>query len=953
MGSGRGGECGGGPRVWEMSGGGLAGGSKRKRNRCIEHPSFLEERPQQSRRTNVKTREAATSLSKAWLKCGEGFQDTSETLSLASEKTVTTEKPLELSSSPKKETAGDSPGELADITWSSSGSDFSDEDKALPQLQRDGGRGCRVGFCSSTVSCPEDGATEDELQVIDWEINSDMDDPSGPSECEDGEGAVEISDCASCTSGHSLTDDDRLCEPPKPISTEILEYSSDSDKEDDPENALFIDSESPHKYQVDFKSDARQSLSRQTDSLANSAPPLLSTPQKYMVKFPKTTENSATKKKFLRGGLAERLKELQNRERSAISLWRHRRVSYKMTPLGIKFGVLTVKILELHEECTMQVALCEQLAGPPTTSPPRETAPRLGTCLKVLFTRETADHLRGHPQDIIYIFPPWQKLLIPNGSCSIILNTYFCQKAVAKETVREVYCQDTPLPRRNISLAQMFRIEDTTSSSSRSQIACSDPATTGTAWTHGNDKADQHLAVGAPLRNSLLDIVESQRAGPWSGVGVQVVVQRVYSLPSRDGARSQQGHTVGHADSSGAWCCLLVQDACGMFGEVYLDGTLWKNIQLEGRSCSVAGMKVLQKATRGRTPGLFSLIDTMWPPVMPLAEPSCGHPSEEINTHLPPPTFCYIFSVTPSLGYVNTIEGDPISDLYQPPVVHCLREILQTDEQGARCSFYARVIYQRPQVKNLLARKEIWLLVTDITLQIQDERDHYLPKTLPIYVAPSCVLHPEVLEGLTMAVPQNILFRDALRDKGKIVCIERTVLLPQKSLFCVPSGAGSCDLPGPVTVDELNFLTPVNSICSVLGTVVDIDDSTAFSWPSCDQCGNGRLEQEPEDGRGPFSCGNCSQLVVSPLQKKQLHVFLDCPTRPRSTVKVKLLETSVSSLLMSAVSKDGRSPVKTVLGKEMGPLLCFVQSITPQQSSCVTLEEIEFLGAGGADQLAS
>lgn len=75
--------------------------------------------------------------------------------------------------------------------------------------------------------------------------------------------------------------------------------------------------------------------------------------------------------------------------------------------LGRKSGVLTVKILELHEECTMQVAMCEQLAGPPTTSPPREIAPGLGACLKVLFTRETADHLRGLPQDIIYIFPPW------------------------------------------------------------------------------------------------------------------------------------------------------------------------------------------------------------------------------------------------------------------------------------------------------------------------------------------------------------------------------------------------------------------------------------------------------------------------------------------------------------------------------------------------------------------
>ncbi|XP_005370427.1 DNA repair-scaffolding protein [Microtus ochrogaster] len=931
-----------------MSGGGRAGGSKRKRNWRIAHPSFLEARPQQSRRANLKTVEAAASLSKAWLKCGEGFQNTSETLSLASEKTTIFENPLELSPSPKKGAADESPGELANITWSSSGSDFSEEDRALPQLQRDGGHGRGADrFCSRTASRPEDGATEDELQLIEWEINSDVEDPEGPSECEDGEGSLDISDCASCASGRSLTNDDRLCEPPEPISTEILEYSSDSDKEDDPENALFIDSESPHKFRVDFKSDARWSLNRQTDSGANSAEPILSTPQKYTSSFPKTSENSATKKKLLRGGLAERLKELQNRERSAISLWRHRCVSYQMTPLGRKSGVLTVKILELHEECTMQVAVCEQLAGPPTTSPPRGTAPGLGACLKVLFTRETADHLRGHPQDIIYIFPPWQKLLIPNGSCPIILNTYFCQKAVAREAVPEEYCQDASLPRRDITLARMFRIEEITCSSSRNQIACSDLATTGTGWTHGPDKTEQHLAVGAPLRDSLLDIVESQRADPWSGVGVQVVVQRVYSLRSRDGARSQQRHTEGHADSPGTWSCLLVQDACGMFGEVYLDGSLWKNTELEGRSCAMAGMKVLQKATRGRAPGLFSLIDTMWPPVMPLAEPSCGQPSEEIKPCLPPPTFCYIFSAHPSLGHIETLEGDPISELYQPPVVHCLQEILQNDEHGTRCSFYAKVVYQRPQLKNLLAQKEIWLLVTDITLQIQDERDRSLPKTLPIYVAPSCVLGPGVVEELAMAVPPTILFRDALRDKGQIVCVERTVLLPQKSLLYVPPGAGSCDLPGPVTLDELGSLTPVNSICSVQGAVVDVDENTAFLWPVCDQCGNGRLEQKPEDG-GLF-CGDCSRLVVSPLQKRSLHVFLDCPTRPKSTVKVKLLERSISSLLMSAASTDGSYEVKNVLGKEMGPLLCFVQSVTPQQTSCVTLEEIELLDAGGAN----
>lgn len=40
--------------------------------------------------------------------------------------------------------------------------------------------------------------------------------------------------------------------------------------------------------------------------------------------------------------------------------------------------------------------------------------------------------------------------------------------------------------------------------------------------------------------------------------------------------------------------------------------------------------------------------------------------------------------------------------------------------------------------------------------------------------------------------------------------------------------------------------------------------------------------------------------------------------------------------------------VESVLGKEMGPLLCFVLSITTQQPSCVTLEEIELLRTAGA-----
>ncbi|XP_036891279.1 DNA repair-scaffolding protein isoform X2 [Sturnira hondurensis] len=694
---------------------------------------------------------------------------------------------------------------------------------------------------------------------------------------------------------------------------------------------------------MDFGSDGRQVKETLINPMVKSTDNILYTPQKQ-TKFLRTPENSA-KKQLLRGGLAERLNGLQNRERSAISLWRHQCVSYQKTLPGSRSGMLIVKILELHEECTIQVAMCEQLGGPQTDGPSHGEAP--GTSLKVLFTKETAHYLRAHPQDVIHIYPPWQKLLIPNGSCPVILSTYFCQKIVAKEdsrTTHEVHSWKTPLPRRNITLAQMFRFNCLTNNSPESQVMSSSLTTIRTDWTHRREEAKQHFSSQVPLTDSLLDTVESHGAATWSGVRVPVVVQRVYSLP----CRCQQGGTSAASlasDPPKVRVCLLVQDAYGMFSEVHLEETIFKDRQLEGKSCSLAGMKVLQKATRGRTAGLFSLIDTLWPPLMPPKAPGHGQACEEVKTHLPLPSFCYILTAHPSLGQIDIIK-DPISKLYKPPIPRLLREILQTDDLGNRCSFYARVIYQRPLLNTLLLleQREIWLMVTDATLQVQDENNSGFPKTLPVCVTPSCVLGQEVLEMLTKAAPYSVFFRDALQDQGRIVCVERTTLLLPKPILGVASMACSCELAGPVKLDELDSATQVNSICSIQGTVVGVDENTAFSWPTCDLCGNERLEQSPED-RGSFSCAVCCRVVACPLLKRHLQVFLDCPSRPQWTVRVKLMQSSISSLLRFAACEDGSYEVESVIGRKVGLLNCFVQSITTHPTSCIGLEEIELLSA--------
>lgn len=73
-----------------------------------------------------------------------------------------------------------------------------------------------------------------------------------------------------------------------------------------------------------------------------------------------------------------------------------------------KSGVLIVKILEIFEECTIQVAICQQLEQSPAALSPEDALINAEEpILKVLFTRETAAHLKSRPQDVIHIYPPW------------------------------------------------------------------------------------------------------------------------------------------------------------------------------------------------------------------------------------------------------------------------------------------------------------------------------------------------------------------------------------------------------------------------------------------------------------------------------------------------------------------------------------------------------------------
>ncbi|KAJ7424282.1 hypothetical protein WISP_29415 [Willisornis vidua] len=402
----------------------------------------------------------------------------------------------------KASAAAESSREAEDIIWTSSGSDFSDGEKKTlsPRLHS------KKSHTSKAEELPsrhdlllKDRSSEDELEFIDWEKDSDSTDRCDGSEKDDS--SLEISDSDSCTNINSLPikeENNELCKKgrtkaalwtknlyqPKPVvtggggiinhndwirnlqlvthlpsvpitlftdienikkfcnittilpefvlkviglfirrkksinlatSTEISEYSSDNDSVGEGETSRATTAPgSTQRLQPRSVVDTGDVTARSASEWLRSAQALLCTPGKQRDKASGAPPESAKKRKLLRGGLAERLCQLQNRERSAISFWRHQCISDTKIPSD-KSGVLIVKILEIFEECTIQVAICQQLEQSSAACSPEDAVINAEEpILNVLFTREIAAHLKSRPQDVIHIYPPW-----------VIVTTYF------------------------------------------------------------------------------------------------------------------------------------------------------------------------------------------------------------------------------------------------------------------------------------------------------------------------------------------------------------------------------------------------------------------------------------------------------------------------------------------------------------------------------------------------
>ncbi|XP_048866701.1 DNA repair-scaffolding protein isoform X2 [Brienomyrus brachyistius] len=869
--------------------------NKRKRGSLAVKRSILRDEGSRQRE------DPAECVRRSWERCGDAFAETpavKDDFSSLEKKSTKQAVPYVSSAAECHQLEGQD----VHIAWSSSESDVSDSEAKRPAA-----RGASVGGgprlqavrdsynaylrMITTITQPQ----QEEQQEIEWE--SDCTEKGGDSE-------VEISDCES-VSQHG---DDS----PKGSAGADVDISDCSSGPGSPTATT---------HAGDYRGptpggggDGERSASHWARSLQA----LLKTPQKQEDRSFRTPEDSAKKKRtFLRGGLAERLSKLLRRQRSAVSFWRHQTLTESGGPADAKPGGLVLELQAVWEECGLRLALCR----PSEPQPPQEGGP--SGQLLVLFDRDTAAHLLAAPGDRVHVRAPWQKLTIEGQSTTVILNTHFSLKAPPREgDVGTAHAWPAVAARFPCPLARAFSLAH------RSQLLhCKEAA----------GSSCQPPARDPETCDSLLDLMEARGRAGCLDLQVEVVVQRVYCLPLPEPRLRASLPCLGPEAVPSAptlsRLCLLVQDVYGVFCEVQLhtvspevDDVPRCTREWEGRLCVLRGVKTVQRLTRARSTWLFSLIDSLWPPAVAPRGPGASQACLQEPARLQPPNFCYLLKGGCGQGAVQVLRGGSSHELYLPAVPRSLSNVLQGVSQGQRCTFTASVVYHR-QKSATEGPCEFWLFVTDSSLQ-----DGELQRTVPVYISGSCSLLPDAARALQAPSPTTccLTFRDAIREHGAVLCAERSLV----QLHALQDSA-----PVLAWLDPLGPDVAVNTLCSVRGVIVGVDENTAYSWPTCNLCGSEQLEADPA-GHPGFFCRLCDVPLKEPVLKMQLEVFLSCPSLSQCTVKMKLIQETIQAILSWADCGHEGYQVEGVLGAEVGPLSAYVRVVMGRPATWIGLEEI-------------
>ncbi|XP_077982361.1 DNA repair-scaffolding protein-like [Glandiceps talaboti] len=325
------------------------------------------------------------------------------------------------------------------------------------------------------------------------------------------------------------------------------------------------------------------------------------------------------------------------------------------------------------------------------------------------------------------------------------------------------------------------------------------------------------------------------------------------------------------------------------------------------------------------------------------------------------PSFCYVISTTG--GHDKIQLSQQVSKVYRAPNSITLKEVLELDQQQClnhRTSVHGRIIYARPEEQSDDTEHVTGyhVYISDISLQstnkmTSSQSQHATTSYIYLHIRSSCYLLDEVRKFLTVG-NNTLYFQDVCVEKPRdgayhvyadsCSMVYRTEVESDGSsttgvMVITQDMAKTVSCTSPAVLPRVDINSGLYSLVKVKGIVGGVDESTAFSWPACNICGNDRL-QGGEDNITQLHCSKCNHTVSTPDIVMNLEVLIKyADSRMKDmTVKVQLLQKTIKVLLPVSEQPEDGYDIHCIMGKSVGPMSCFVAQISDKT---IAMEEID------------
>ncbi|XP_033125279.1 DNA repair-scaffolding protein-like isoform X2 [Anneissia japonica] len=706
----------------------------------------------------------------------------------------------------------------------------------------------------------------------------------------------------------------------------ISDYESASDEEDD-------DDDDGNKDQsTQQMSDSYSISSMSSSQISNSLPSIIdnknASPRKgsnllnmlkQQMKSPETTEednplDSAKKKsKFIRGGLADRLQKLISRERSSIAMWKHRMQDLKndvTTQASSKAVTVSLQKVQFHHG--LYVCECLDVSNNEDTKQSR---------LHVLFSTSTAKQCHIAQGSIVTIYPPWQRLNLPSYTEPVLLCTHYC-RLVGQETEAETQAHTShQTTRKKMLFDSLPSVDSVMARPILEEVSIQEV---------------RPIIVEDEVSDSILDSI-ADSGHSLHGMYIRATVQRVcrYNI--------NQNEQLNNIVKTIQRWSLLLQDIRGVFCEVQLpDGChgedTWKQcFDGEGKTFIFKGAKVSQRTNRSRSVRLFSMLDSMWPPSDEILARfnSQSESSQRINS-LPAPNFCYILTIESQQGSLKMSKKQ--HTIYKPTAICKLK---RTGNWATRISIYAKVVHVTPASTDRQVLKRI--SITDVSLQdgcqgkVNGDSSEHKACDVTCFAYRCLLVEPSCVVETDLTTSHMLLFKDIfVENDGSMHADNYSRMLkvdkPQMHEELKHISVHLCPL-------EVN--SNQHDLVSVQGKIIGVDESSAYHWPLCEQCGSDKLHAVASLNE-TFYCEVCQQNFVSTATRMFLEVYIKCESVEKAQIKLQLQQLSIERILppITPEIKLQGFDLQSIMGKSIGPINAIVREISavPKQ---FMLEEIE------------